>query len=368
MGGGEIKNITTFESGGIIYSKGFTMKDIDSAVEWYREKRPLYTSLANKVAEIIKENLEQNGIQYHSVTKRGKSLESFTNKAKNEKYSDPVNEIKDMAGIRIITYLDSDAKKVADIIENLFDIDKDNSIDQSQLLGSDRLGYRSVHYVAKFNKSRCKLPEYQRYEDFPFEIQIRSLLQHAWAEIEHDRNYKFSGKLPTELERRFYLAAGMLECVDREFVLIAKEIEEYKKNVAEEVKKGDLDIEINTASLKEYLSSKFSKVIEQGSLRVDFGDHDKLIVEELQLFGISKLQQLDNIIPEDLKDNMLSLVEWNNFAGLIRDILIINDAKKYFENSWRNHWQFLGNHCLPLFNKYNVDFTYLKKYVKIEED
>ena len=67
-----------------------------------------------------------------------------------------------MAGIRVITYLESDVRKVADMIETLFDIDKANSLDQAQLLGSDRLGYRSVHYVAKFNKSRCKLPEYKK--------------------------------------------------------------------------------------------------------------------------------------------------------------------------------------------------------------
>jgi len=344
------------------------MKDIDSVVKWYKDNQPIYASLASKVAEIIKENLEQSGIQYHSVTNRGKSLESFSKKAKSEKYSDPVSEIKDMAGIRVITYLDSDVKKAADIIENLFDIDKVHSIDQSQLLGSDRLGYRSVHYVAKFNKSRCKLPEYKRYEDLPFEIQIRSLLQHAWAEIEHDRNYKFSGKLPTELERRFYLVAGMLECADREFVSIAEEIEKYKTDVVEELRKGDLDIEINTASLKEYLSSKFSKLIQDGVLTAKFALDDSLsteIVEEVRLFGISRLYQLDKIIPKDLEDNIFQLGQENNFAGIMRLVLMIADAKKYFEVSWRNNWRGLRSSALPLLQKYNVDLTDLKKYVEI---
>lgn len=344
------------------------MKDIDSVVKWYKDNQSIYASLASKVAEIIKENLEHSKMQYHSVTSREKSLESFENKAKSEKYSDPVNEIKDMAGIRIITYLESDVKKVADIVEKLFDIDEANSLDQSKLLGSDRLGYRSVHYVAKFDKPRCKLPEYKTYENLPFEIQIRSLLQHVWAEVEHDRNYKFSGKLPIELERRFYLVAGILECADREFVSIAEEIDKYKEIVVEELGKGDLDIEINTASLKEYLSSKFSKLIQDGVLTAKFAPDDSLstkIVEEVRLFGISRLYQLDKIIPKDLEDNIFQLGRENNFAGIIRLVLMIADAKKYFSVSWRNNWRRLGSNASELLEKYGVDINYLEKYVNI---
>jgi putative GTP pyrophosphokinase len=171
--------------------------------------------------------------------------------------------------------------------------------------------------------------------------------------------------LPTGLERRFYLAAGMLECVDREFVSIAKEIDEYQSSVVEELKRGDLDIEINTASLKEYLSDKFDKLIKEGLLRTEFGERAKLIVDEVQLFGISKLYQLDNIIPEDLQDKMLSLQEWTNFAGLIRDILIINDAKKYFEVCWRNNWRFSiseGEDSFALYKEYGIDVKYLQEY------
>ncbi len=275
---------------------------------------------------------------------------------------------KDMAGIRVIVYLESDVKKVANIIEKLFDIDKDNSLDQAQLLGSDRFGYRSVHYMAKFDKRRCKLPEYRKYKNLPFEIQIRSLLQHAWAEIEHDRNYKFSGKLPAELERRFYLVAGTLESADREFVSIAEEIDKYKDEVSGELKRGDLDIEINTESLKAYLSNKFSKLIQNSLLDEEFGTSDvtgRKIVEEVQHFGISKLYQLDKMVPDDFEDNItkLKLHPKSNFASLTRAILIINDVKKYFEASWNENWKFIRKSHLRLLHKYNVDVVYLRKYV-----
>ncbi len=341
------------------------MKDIDAATKWYEKNRPLYESLARKVEDIIKENLEQKSIQYHSVTSRGKSSESFSNKAKGEKYTDPTKEIKDMAGIRVITYLESDVTKVADIIEDLFDIDKDTSLDQSQLLGSDKLGYRSVHYVAKFNKKRCGLPEYKPYKNLPFEIQTRSILQHAWAEIEHDRNYKFAGKLPTQLERRFYLISGMLECADREFVSIAQEIDQYKNTVVEELNKGDLNIEVNTTSLREYLAKRFNKLIEKGNLAPSFGDVGTTIVEELHLFGISNIRQLDEIIPEDLQDNIIMVKEKTTFAGIMRSILVINDLNKYFESCWRKKWQGIHSDTIAILKKYNIDISDLKKYMKI---
>ncbi len=343
------------------------MKDKASAIKWYEENRPLYDSLAQKVEDIIKENLEQKSIQYHSVTSRPKSLESFNNKAKSEKYIDPIKEIKDMAGIRVITYLESDVTKVADIIEDLFDIDRDNSLDQSQLLGSDKLGYRSVHYVAKFNRRRCNLPEYKPYKNLPFEIQLRSILQHAWAEVEHDRNYKFSGKLPTKLERRFYLISGMLECADREFVSIAQEIDQYKNTVVEELNKGDLiNIEINTTSLREYLAKRFNKLIKKGILVSTFGTADvgTTVVEELLLFGISNIRQLDIIIPKDLEDNIIMVEGKTTFAGVMRDILVINDLNKYFESCWHNTWQGIPSDMLALLKKYNINRSDLKKYMK----
>lgn len=344
------------------------MGDISAAIKWYRKNRPTYRSLASKVEAIIKENLEQSKMQCHSVTSRGKGLKSFTDKAKSGKYADPINEIKDMAGIRVITYLESDVRKVADVIERLFDIDKAHSLDQSQLLGSDRLGYKSVHYIAKFDKRRCELPEYKIYENLPFEIQIRSLLQHTWAEIEHDRNYKFSGKLPSKLERRFYLVAGMLEVADSEFVAIAEEIDKYKSGVSDELKKGDLNIEVNTASLKEYLSKRFGSLIESDVLSKEFSEDDKdakTIVEEVQLFGVTKLHQLDKIVPQDFEDTIikLKLRPKLDFTSLTRNILIINDVKKYFQISWRNNWHFIKKNHKKLLNKYDVDVVYLRKRV-----
>ncbi len=62
--------------------------------------------------------------------------------------------------------------------------------------------------VAEIKDDRIILPEYQKFKDKKFEIQIRTILQHAWAEIEHDRDYKFTGELPINIKRRFRILAG----------------------------------------------------------------------------------------------------------------------------------------------------------------
>lgn len=341
------------------------MKDIDKITSWYEQRQSLFKALAGKVADILKENIEGKHLEYHSITKREKSLDRFTSKAKKEKYTDPMNQIKDMAGIRVITYLENNVSAIAEITEALFDIDWDNSYDQSKLLGSDRLGYRSVHYVAKFDKTRCKLPEYERYKELPFEIQIRSLLQHAWAEFAHDRNYKFGGKLPTKLERRLNLVAGTLEIADHEFEAIAAEIDRYETEVKEDLLKGDLDIEITTVSLTEYLSNKFSRLakdISEDSRYAQGNVLAKTIVEELRLFGISTLAQLDKIVPSDLEDQYITNMSEENFAGIVRDILMINDTEKYFEVSWRGSWQGIHDSAVELLTKYGVDPSCLERH------
>ncbi len=60
------------------------------------------------------------------------------------------------------------------------------------LLQEERFGYQSIHYLVKLKGERARLAEYRNLKDGVVEIQIRTILQHAWAEIEHDIQYKSS--------------------------------------------------------------------------------------------------------------------------------------------------------------------------------
>ncbi|MGB6837748.1 MAG: hypothetical protein WBF66_08595 [Dehalococcoidia bacterium] len=338
----------------------------ETAAEWYAANRRDYQALAGKAETLIREILEAADVEYHSITSRAKPVESFRAKASSGKYRDPKQEIKDMAGVRIITYVDADAKRAAEIVQWSFDIDPEHSVDKSAELGVDRVGYRSLHFVAKFSPERCNLPEYRRFEGMDFEVQVRTILQHAWAEIEHDRNYKFTGVLPAEIQRRFSVLAGALELADREIDQIAAAIGSYSTQVAQQAETGNLDIEVNTTSLREYLWRKFRRAIEGGELAPFFGPEDRdstEAVKELQDFGLSRLSDLDQIIPGDLGQKLLELATaGENFIGLVRAVLMIHDADLYFTKAWKEHWGGLGGDT-KLLRAYGVDVESLaRKY------
>lgn len=332
------------------------------AVEWYTGKRSLFEQLANKVNIIITDILKEEDIAVHEVCSRAKEINSFTEKIKDEKYDNPINQITDLTGIRIITYVESDLKKICDIINANFVIDHDNSSDKGELLGIDRVGYKSIHYICSLPHERTEFTDYKKYKNVKFEIQIRTILQHTWAEVEHDRNYKFTGLLPKHLQRRFKILAGVLELADRELDSIALEIDEHKESVTEDAKKGRLNIAIDSTSLKSYLGIKFKDLssLYKPTIRTNILEQE--VLKELNAFGIETLEEFDKIIPKDFKQKSLTYVKNSNYIGLLRNIMMINNAEKYFHEVWKyENWNYISNDTLLLLKSYNIPIEdYLK--------
>jgi len=324
---------------------------IQEAVEWYDINRSLYKRLGARVRSITEEILKQNKINYHSITFRAKSVERYREKASKEKYKDPRSEITDMAGIRVITYLDSDAKEVEKIIKSTFEIVPELSVDKTQELGTDRVGYRSIHCVGTLGKERLALPENQKFSGHFFEIQIRTLLQHAWAEFEHDRNYKFKGVLPDEIKRRLALVAGNLEFLDQAFDSISTSIDEYTHEVKKKTAEGDLSTEITSASLIVYLERKLGKLVTRGEERFI---HTHTITE-LSIMGIKTLEELENATPKDFVEKNAEFHSFTNYGAYLINIMIIYDAKAYFEKAWEQGWNNLSPQEVDLLKHYGVN-------------
>lgn len=333
---------------GEMRNKNF-MKNVESCGIWYDSNCSRYDSCGITLKSLIEKILNRKGVLFHSIEYRVKTKDSFLEKCQKEKYKDPVREITDICGLRIIGYTNHDVKMIQTIIENEFKIDKNNSIDKSETMKDDQVGYRSVHYVASIKSNRLRLMEYQEYKGIKFEIQIRTLLQHAWAEIEHDRNYKFSGALPSDIKRRFYLVAGSLELLDREFEQLSHDIDTYAEKIREDTEKGRLIEKINSTSLLEYLSIKLKNYDIENR---DFHGYDKEIISELSLFGINTLKDLDEMLSEEMLKKIKCLSKETNYLSLLRDVMIITDVKKYFEKAWQKNWTGIDvvdyNHLLRL--------------------
>jgi putative GTP pyrophosphokinase len=338
-----------------------TKNRIEEAVEWYRQNRPIYEALALSVQFTTEEVLKQKKVNYHSVTYRAKDIERYKEKALKKEYANPKEEIMDMAGVRVITYLDSDAKKAAEIITQIFEFLPGQTIDKAQELGTDKVGYRSIHLVGKFGKDRLALPENKKFENLCFEIQIRTILQHAWAEFEHDRNYKFKGVLPDNIKRRFSIVAGSLELVDWTFESIAHDIDTYKCEVRKEISAGDLSTAINSASLKVYLTRRLDLLIKSGMRPVL--SSDEKIISALSTYGIKTIEELDKAIPSDFVDVALKAVYMESYSSFLIDLMIILDAKTYFAKFWNQGWEYLSEAEINVFKHYGVPIAdYMKEY------
>ena len=190
-------------------------------------EQPFYENLASVIARILEECLKKAEIKVHSVQHRAKHPGSFGRKSatpsdtdpNSPKYPEPLEQITDLAGVRIITFFPEAVTKINGLIHDEFEIVEQSDKGQ-ELIESERFGYQSVHYLVRLKPERARLAEYESFAKAVTEVQVRTILQHAWAEIEHDIQYKSSTTIPVEIRRRFMVLAGMLELADREFQVV----------------------------------------------------------------------------------------------------------------------------------------------------
>ncbi len=231
------------------------------AVSAYLAVRALYEDLARSVEHILRECLKQNHIHVNWVNSRAKDPESFRRKAASPssddpavpKYNDPLRQITDLAGVRVIAFFKGTLPEIDQIISSEFDV-LERSDKTEALIEEERFGYQSIHYLVKLNVPRRDLPEHRDFKDGIVEIQVRTILQHAWAEIEHDIQYKSTVVIPAEIKRRFMALAGLLELADREFQDIHVEDQRITREARESLTRGDLNVEITPDVLEAYLN------------------------------------------------------------------------------------------------------------------
>jgi len=289
------------------------------AIEVYHKLRPLYKRYSDIIHAILRESLKKSQIKVASIENRAKTIDSFGTKASLPastnpnlpKYPDPINEITDLAGIRIITFFPRAIDEVGEIITSEFEILEKS--DKSDILKEEeRFGYQSIHYLVKLKPNRIILPEYAQYDNLVAEIQVRTILQHAWDEIEHDIRYKSVEIIPTEIHRRFMALAGLIEIADREFQAIQDADNDLTQNARESVEEGRLEnIEITPDALKAYLDKKLGS-----DGRVSDWSYDWQ-AKMLRKMGFSNFSQIDDCI-SGLDDDHISRTVWGYRQGQIQ--------------------------------------------------
>ncbi len=218
----------------------------------YNTLRKKYERVSKIALKLLDDTLRKNHTHPMQVTHRIKATESIAGKLERrpDKYTS-ADQLMDILGIRIICYFTDHVDQVAFMLESILDIDWKNSSDKREIIDPTAFGYLSLHYI-------CSLPKDKGYPedltDLKFEIQIRTILQHTWAEIEHDLGYKSEFSIPKDLRREFSRVAGLLEIADESFLRIRNSITAYEANVREKIANDTADdMPLDLVSLRAYL-------------------------------------------------------------------------------------------------------------------
>jgi ppGpp synthetase/RelA/SpoT-type nucleotidyltranferase len=277
------------------------MTEKELLYKWNLEK-PIYEAWGSYIRNSIFHSLEESGLDLDDffkipVTPRLKKDRSLVDKAfnRNKPYADPYNNIEDKVGIRFIVLLLDHIKKIKDIIEINENWDFENSRDFEGERSKNPLlfDYQSVHYILKPTINITTDEGMVIPVGTTCEVQIRTLLQHAHAELTHDAIYKSKAQINPPTHRKVARSMALIETADDFF--------------------GQVNCELNTSKLEETnlqnnLNSLYKAItgiepITEKSSIIIWDEYDYLINDKL--YGkIEKFYQKKSNYIDLIKDKL----------------------------------------------------------------
>jgi len=252
-------------------------------VKMYAQLFPRYSLYAETLVKIF-EKASKKYAPLAIVQARPKAIASFAEKIlRKNKYKDPLKQITDLCGARVITHMPDEVRAIGEFIEKNFVVDWENSVDVSQRLKSTEFGYRSVHYIVQFKEG--VFPNKDVLVEIPkelfglkAEVQVRTILEHSWADFSHDMSYKGSFKIPQKWERELAGLAASLESADNTFSRIHKGLQAYAGSYGAYMSKEQMQNEMNLLELILANNPENVEVAHRvGKLAIVMGDWQKAI-------------------------------------------------------------------------------------------
>lgn len=200
-------------------------------LDYYSAKLPTLKAAAasfNALIHAILSNLD--GVNIAKFECRVKTADECVRKFKR-KYRNFVEDqaedyaiqdyITDLIGVRVVCLYEDEPPAIMARVREYFDViditDKTSPMEDSE----SEFGYKGIHMDLRLNQQQSQLTEHQAYADQAFELQIRTIIQDSWSELDHKIKYKKS--IPTNLKRRINILSALFELADREFLQIRNE-------------------------------------------------------------------------------------------------------------------------------------------------
>lgn len=190
---------------------------IDEFVRQYQAELPKLQAYCGQMEALLNALLAASDIQHSHTESRCKSVEAYRDKIARKGYTDPARQMTDRVGLRMVMFYDSDVDAVSGLIQREFNVDEANSEDQRAPVTFDSFGYRSFHLVFTLDARRAALPEWAAFAGVPVELQIRTVLAHAWAAVGHQLAYKHVARLSPKGQRLLSRISALLETTDELF-------------------------------------------------------------------------------------------------------------------------------------------------------
>lgn len=339
---------------------------VDEIIGEFKENKKCLEELSNEVQEALQGLFKEENIKVLLVDRRIKNEDSLREKILSKHKYESLLEITDIIGFRIITYFNKDIDRIKDIIckrTDLFEIDNKNSIDKRNKKNLKQFDYSSYHLILKpkvnyINKITTSIAGKLRVE-----IQIRTILQHAWAEVEHDLGYKSDVEIPLDHKRRFYALAGVLELADNELQALYENLAQYKKEIK-------YITELNKITIFELIRN--SEELKKINLSLCMQNDEKFLIEvsETERLGvgleIDKLKFCGFKNTEEIKEYIS-----NNVSEIIKyskEFMDIYISKGGLEGYLHQTAGLLFIVYYKLFQNYKNEINIIKEYSKMFHD
>ncbi|KQB85260.1 GTP pyrophosphokinase [Corynebacterium oculi] len=288
--------------------------------EWVRA----HPDAAERFIDTIEELLSDAGVTYDRVVARIKAWPSLKAKARkrtadgNPLYPDPWENIHDLIGVRVTTFHSTEIPVAINVLGQSFHVLR--SVDKAaETKVAGDFGYGSHHLVLRVEEDSDELEDYR---GMVFEVQVRTVLQHAWAEFEHDIRYKSGADhLDPQVDRAFTLAAGLIELADQQFDQIAA-------LKGSQVEAGD-EVELTAETLPGVLA-----VLMESRFPRSRSDHYRWLQELLSAHGITKMAQLRDLLQESDIQAVRAAMKYRYRPSQVRiidDLLLNRYGKEHIE-------------------------------------
>jgi ppGpp synthetase/RelA/SpoT-type nucleotidyltranferase len=188
--------------------------DFLETVSDFESRRPMLIKSARLLEELIRLKISPGSFWVSSIEHRVKSSSSFARKILKKNYLNPIDEMTDLVGIRIICVFDEDATAIHEYLARYLEFESEpEKFDAGERLKNAEFGYQSKHLVGTLGRQELQFAELK---GLTFELQVRTLLQHAWANLHHEEVYKRDlGQQVGDL-RRYAAVAAVAGLLDKE--------------------------------------------------------------------------------------------------------------------------------------------------------